>query len=81
MTLPERPEPWRAAEAAVEQLVSLGPGVQTAVSAVAVFSSDSAKMHAIRVLEVTGDAEKAAELRSRLRVKDRLLPQPRNPRR
>ena len=67
MTLPERAEPWRSAEAAVRQLVSLGAGVQTVVSAATVYSSDSAKMYAIRVLEATGDAEKAAELRSKLR--------------
>jgi hypothetical protein len=66
LTLPDRAQPWVAVDAAVEGLISLGPQANQAVLATAQSAGDSTKERAARVLEGTGEKEKAAGLRATL---------------
>jgi len=66
LTLPERTRPWIAVEAAVQELISLGSDANEAVVSLARVATDATKERAARVLEATGEKERAENLRAAL---------------
>jgi hypothetical protein len=69
LALPERARPWTAVEAAVQELISLGPEVDGTVALVAQPAPGWTKERAARVLEGTGNKERAEELRAAVQAR------------